>query len=180
MIKLRELFFICFKIGALLLGGGYVIVPLLRAEFVEKRNCLTNEELINFYALAQCIPGIIAPNTVIFIGYKLCGKIGAIVCALGLALAPFVTILLIASFVGVVLDLPIIKSAFWGVNIAIIVLLLLTVKEIWQTSIVDKLSLILFLLMFILCAVGVSPVWVIIGAILIGLLRQKIKGESAQ
>ena len=67
-VRLTELFIICVKVGALLLGGGYVIVPLLVNEFCEKRNWFTKEEIIDFYAMGQCVPGIIAPNTIMFLG----------------------------------------------------------------------------------------------------------------
>ena len=120
-IKLSELFFVCVKIGALLLGGGYVIVPLLVSEFSEKRAWLSREEIIDFYAMGQCIPGIIAPNTIMLAGYKLRGKTGAFCALLGLTLAPFVAILLIASFVGLLLKSVVVNDIFWGVNVAVII-----------------------------------------------------------
>lgn len=137
-IKLSELFFVCVKIGALLLGGGYVIVPLLVSEFSEKRAWLLREEIIDFYAMGQCIPGIIAPNTIMLAGYKLRGKTGAFCALLGLTLAPFVAILLIASFVGLLLKSVVVNDIFWGVNVAVIILIILTVKEVWSVSIIDK------------------------------------------
>ena len=143
-IKLSELFFVCVKIGALLLGGGYVIVPLLVSEFSEKRAWLSREEIIDFYAMGQCIPGIIAPNTIMLAGYKLRGKTGAFCALLGLTLAPFVAILLIASFVGLLLKSVVVNDIFWGVNVAVIILIILTVKEVWSVSIIDKLTMLFF------------------------------------
>ena len=67
--KLTDMFFAFLKIGVLLLGGGYVIVPLLNNELVDKRHWITKEEVIDFYAMGQCVPGIIAANTTLFIGY---------------------------------------------------------------------------------------------------------------
>lgn len=143
-IKLSELFFVCVKIGALLLGGGYVIVPLLVSEFSEKRAWLSREEIIDFYAMGQCIPGIIAPNTIMLAGYKLRGKTGAFCALLGLTLAPFVAILLIASFVSLLLKSVVVNDIFWGVNVAVIILIILTVKEVWSVSIIDKLTMLFF------------------------------------
>ena len=178
-IKLSELFFVCVKIGALLLGGGYVIVPLLVSEFSEKRAWLSREEIIDFYAMGQCIPGIIAPNTIMLAGYKLRGKTGAFCALLGLTLAPFVAILLIASFVGLLLKSVVVNDIFWGVNVAVIILIILTVKEVWSVSVFDRLTFIFFLAAFFMCIFGVSPVIIIILAIIAGFLRAKfLKGEA--
>lgn len=174
-VKLSELFFICTKIGALLLGGGYVIVPLLISEFVDKKRWLTKEEVLNFYALGQCVPGIIAPNTIMFLGYKLRGKMGAIAALLGLCLSPVAAILLVASFISVIANLAIMKNIFWGVNIAIIVLIFLTIKEVWSTSVVDKLTFLFFIFAFLLCIFGLSPAWVIVFAILFGVILTKVR-----
>lgn len=174
-VKLSELFFICTKIGALLLGGGYVIVPLLISEFVDKKRWLTKEEVLNFYALGQCVPGIIAPNTIMFLGYKLRGKMGAIAALLGLCLSPVAAILLVASFISVIANLAIMKNIFWGVNIAIIVLIFLTIKEVWSTSVVDKLTFLFFIFAFLLCIFGLSPAWVIVFAISFGVILTKVR-----
>ncbi len=173
-IKLNELFFVCVKIGTLLLGGGYVIVPLLVNEFCNKRNWLTREEIVDFYAMGQCIPGIIAPNTIMLAGYKLRGKTGAFCALLGLILAPFVAILALASFVSILLKSVIMNDIFWGVNVAIIILVILTVKEVWSVSIVDKATFLMFLIAFLMCIFGVSPAVIIILAVLCGFLRIKI------
>lgn len=178
-IRLSELFLVCVRIGALLLGGGYVIVPLLVSEFSEKRNWLTREEIIDFYAMGQCIPGIIAPNTIMLAGYKLRGKTGAFCALLGLTLAPFVAILALASFVSVLLKSVIMNDIFWGVNVAIIILIILTVKEVWGVSVVDRLTFLFFIIAFLMCVFGISPAIIIVLAIICGLLRSKIvKGES--
>ncbi len=178
-IRLSELFLVCVRIGALLLGGGYVIVPLLVSEFSEKRNWLTREEIIDFYAMGQCIPGIIAPNTIMLAGYKLRGKTGAFCALLGLTLAPFVAILALASFVSILLKSVIMNDIFWGVNVAIIILIILTVKEVWGVSVVDRLTFLFFIIAFLMCVFGISPAIIIVLAIICGLLRSKIvKGES--
>ena len=178
-IKLSELFFVCVKIGALLLGGGYVIVPLLVSEFSEKRAWLSREEIIDFYAMGQCIPGIIAPNTIMLAGYKLRGKTGAFCALLGLTLAPFVAILLIASFVGLLLKSVVVNDIFWGVNVAVIILIILTVKEVWSVSIIDKLTMLFFLTACFMCIFGISPAIIILLALLLGTLRAKfLKGVA--
>ncbi len=179
-VKLSELFFVCLKIGTLLLGGGYVIVPLLISEFTQKRNWLTREEVVDFYAMGQCVPGIIAPNTIMFAGYKLRGTIGAFCALIGLTLAPFVTILLVASFIGIIAKSVIMNDIFWGVNVAIIILIFLTVKEVWGVSIVDKITFLIFIAAFLMCVFGISPALIILLAALFGVLRAKLKQQRSE
>ena len=88
-ISLLKLFLIFVKIGAILLGGGYVILPILMREFVETRKWIEHDELIDYFALAQSLPGIIAANISMFIGYKLRGKFGAILAMFGVIFVPF-------------------------------------------------------------------------------------------
>ena len=173
--KISELFLISVKIGAILLGGGYVILPLLKNEFANKRNWLTDEEVIDFYALAQCLPGLIGLNVVAFAGYKMRGKLGALVCMLGLCLSPFLVIVAIAGFLGLFVKSALVESVFWGVNIGILLLVFLTVFEVWGKAIVDKTTFFIFLVMFLLCLAGISPVFIIILSILIGFLSVKFR-----
>lgn len=180
--KLIDMFFAFLKIGVLLLGGGYVIVPLLNNELVDKRCWITKEEVIDFYAIGQCVPGIIAANTTLFIGYKLRGKTGALAAFFGLILPPFVTIILLASVLIKISQNVIMGDIFWGVNISIIILMFLTVKEVWKTSIVDKFTFLIFLLILALSGFGVSPsVSIILSAILgviYKMLEKRIKGDN--
>lgn len=180
--KLIDMFFAFLKIGVLLLGGGYVIVPLLNNELVDKRCWITKEEVIDFYALGQCIPGIIAANTTLFIGYKLRGKTGALAAFFGLILPPFVTIILLASVLIKISQNVIMGDIFWGVNISIIILMFLTVKEVWKTSIVDKFTFLIFLLILVLSGAGVSPSISIVLSAILGviykMLEKRIKGDN--
>ncbi len=181
--KLIDMFLAFLKIGALLLGGGYVIVPLLNNELVDKRCWTTKEEVIDFYAMGQCVPGIIAVNTTLFIGYKLRGKTGALAAFFGLILPPFLAIILLASILIKMSQNLIMGDIFWGVNISIIILMFLTVKEVWKTSIVDRFTLLIFISTLVLSAFGVSPSISIIAFAIFGiaynLIQKKIKGGNA-
>ena len=85
-----------FKIGMLLLGGGYVILPLLQSELVEKRSWITGDEVAEYYALSQSIPGLIAANISIFTGYKLQGISGALAAIGGVITPAFLAIVVLA------------------------------------------------------------------------------------
>lgn len=133
-LNLINIFLIFVKIGAILLGGGYVILPIIQNEFSEKRKILTQDELIEYFALSQSLPGIIAANMSIFIGYKLKGKSGALAAMLGVIFVPFWSIIILASILGAVTENSYIRGALWGIEVAVIALIILTTREAWQKS----------------------------------------------
>lgn len=145
-LSLINLFLIFVKIGAILLGGGYVILPILSNEFVEKRNLINQDELINYFTLSQSMPGIIAANVSMFVGYKLKGKMGAIIAMFGIITVPFFTISVLASTLSLLTKNSYIQSIFWGIEISVIALILLTVRELWQNSNKNLFFYIIFLL----------------------------------
>lgn len=165
-----------FKVGTLLLGGGYVILPLLQSELVDKKCWTTQDELCEFYALGQSLPGIIAANMSIFVGYKLLGQRGAFAAASGIITPAFISIILIAKILEELINLKFIQSIFWGVGIGVIILVLLAVKEMWNKSVVDKFTMVVFMSAFILSACfKVSPVIIIISSALTGIIYKIIK-----
>ena len=94
-----DLFFAFFKIGALTFGGGYAMLPMFKKELVEKRNWCTQEDILDYYAIAQCTPGVIAVNTASFVGMKQKGILGAIFATLGVVAPSILIISIIAAFV---------------------------------------------------------------------------------
>jgi chromate transporter len=164
-----------FKVGTLLLGGGYVILPLLTSELSDKKGWVTSEELCEFYAISTSLPGIIAVNTAIFTGRKMAGFKGEIAAITGVITPAFIAIILLASILEDIVNFNIIKYLFWGVGIGIITLLFLAVKEMWNKCIVDKYTVVIYsVALLVALFTKISPAWVIIGAILSGLICQKI------
>lgn len=169
-----------FKVGTLLLGGGYVILPLLQSELNEKRGWATDDELCEFYALGQSVPGIIAANMSIFVGYKLLGQKGAFAAATGIVTPAFLAIVLIAEILEELIKFHFINSIFWGVGIGVVILVLLAVKEMWNKSVVDKFSFAIFLGAFILSGIlKVSPALIIIASAIAGIIY-RLKTDKAE
>lgn len=166
---------IFFKIGAILLGGGYVIIPIMQAELVEKRNWLTEQELCDYYCVSQCLPGIIAINMSILVGYKLLKLKGVLASILGMASSPIIVILIIANLISQITNLRFIENIFWGVNLSVIILIYLAIKEIWKKSIIDKFSTFWFLAILILSILKISPAWLIVISIFLGTIMQITK-----
>lgn len=165
-----------FKVGTLLLGGGYVILPLLTSELVDKKKWITSEELCEYYALGASLPGIIAANTAIFTGRKLLGTKGAIAATVGMVLPAFLAIVLFASILSELITKPSVQHIFWGVGIGVIVLLFLAVKEMWKKSVNDKFSILTYIICLALALSGkVSPSITVIFALFFGIFWQKIE-----
>lgn len=177
-VNFINIFITFLKIGAILLGGGYVIIPIMQSELVEKRNWLNEQELCDYYCVSQCLPGIIAVNMSILVGYKLLKTKGVLASILGMSFSPFIIIILIANILNKISNIPFIDGIFWGVNLSVIVLIYLALKEMWQKSIVDLFSSIWFALILILTVLKVSPVILIISSILVGAILHLIKGEK--
>ena len=125
---LYQIFKTFFKVGTLLLGGGYVILPLLQSELVEKKNWIDDDELCEYYALGQSVPGIIAANTAIFVGYKLKRTAGALAATIGITMPAFLAIIIIAKLIEEIIRLKFIQSIFWGVGIGVVLLVFLAIK----------------------------------------------------
>ena len=145
-----------------MLGGGYVILPLLQDELVDKKHWIEDDDLCEFYALGQSVPGIIAANVSIFVGYKLKGFLGALAAISGIVLPAFLAIIVLARIMVEVVNLKFVQSLFWGVGIGVLMLIFLAVKEVWKKSVVDKFSCWIFFMTFILSACFKAPPAVLI------------------
>ena len=168
-----------FKVGTLLLGGGYVILPLLTNELVDKKKWITSEELCEFYAISTSLPGIIAINTAVFTGRKILGTKGAVAAIIGMILPAFLAIVLLASILHEIVDKPTVQHAFWGVGIGVITLLFLAIKEMWKKSVNDKLSYIIYTISLILALTQKVPLaLIIIGSIIIAIICEKLKEKK--
>lgn len=168
-IKLRELFFIFFKISIVLIGGGYVLLPISIDEFSNKRKLLTQEEIIDFYALSQCLPGVIVVKTAVFIGYHLRGKVGALTSLLGLITPPFFAILAVAYFLKYAN--PQILELVNTVTIAVIVLVGAAFCELAEVCIKNIFSAFLFILTILMFTFSkLQPVAIILILTIFGVL----------
>lgn len=179
MKELFDLFWTFCKIGALTFGGGYAMLPLIQREIVENKKWSTEREILDYYAVGQCTPGVIAVNTATFIGFKLKGIIGGIVATLGVVFPSLIIILIIASFLQSFADLSIVQSAFAGIRVAVVALIITTVIKLLKSSIKDYLGVIIAIIAFIISAfIGLSPVYVVIVAGLTGFISKSIGGKK--
>ena len=112
------------KIGMFTFGGGYAMINLLDNEFVERKKWIDSEEFMDIVTIAESTPGPIAINCSTYIGYKRCGFSGALFATLGMCIPSFVVIYLISLFFNQFLSVSAVASAFKGIQVCVIFLIL--------------------------------------------------------
>ncbi len=171
MKLLFKLFYIFAKIGLFTFGGGYAMFPIIKSELIEKRGWITEDELMDYYAIGQCTPGIIAVNVATFVGKKLNGVAGAAMSTIGVVFPSVVIILVIAGFINNFADLWFVQSAFSGIRVAVIVLILNTIISMWKKSIQKLFDYIVFLTALVLSFFDVvSSVLIIVASAVAGIV----------
>lgn len=167
------------RIGLFTFGGGYSMLPLLQREIVEKRGWATEDQLLDYYAVGQSIPGLIGVNTASFIGYKKKGIPGAIVSSLALVTPSVIVILIIAAIFDLLLGFDLISNAFSGIRIAVCALVSYTVYKLAKAKIVDVLTFIWMLAAFAAIAFfNLSPIWVVVLSFIAGNAAKAIGGKK--
>lgn len=124
MQRLSTIFFSFLKIGMFTFGGGYAMLPLIEQELITKRKWIEQKEFLDLLTLAQSVPGPIAVNTSVFVGYKVRGFGGAVAALLGSVLPSFVIILVIAIFFADIRHNPVVDAAFKGMRPAVVALII--------------------------------------------------------
>lgn len=175
MKDLLDLFKAFFKIGIMTFGGGLAMLPMLKTELIEKNHWITEDELINYYAIGQCTPGIIAVNTATFVGFKQKKLLGAIFATLGIITPSLIIIICLAAFIQHFIEYKIVQTIFSGIRIAVAALVTQTVISLIKKGVKSYFGLMLFLLAFGLSAVfSVSPIILVLSSILIGIIGFKL------
>ncbi len=173
MPLLLDLYCTFFRIGLFTFGGGYAMLPMLQREIVEKKGWATEEELLDYFAVGQCTPGIIALNTATFVGYSKKGLAGSVMATLGILSPSLVIITIIAAVLSNFADFPVVQNAFAGIRVAVCVLILNSVVKLYKKAVVDKLTLAIFVVVAVGAAIlsgKVSPVVFILAAGIAGVV----------
>jgi len=169
--ELVRLFFAFSRIGAFTFGGGYAMLPLMNKELVEKNRWVSEGEMIDYFALSQCTPGVIAVNVATFVGAKVRGFSGALVATLGVIIPSFLIILVIASLLRNFMHLQIVVHAFNGIRVAVAVLLLNTVIGLLKSNIKNAVGVVILIIAFIYMLLHLaSPIYLIAVIVISGLL----------
>lgn len=183
--SLWSLFMTFAKVGVMTFGGGYAMLPILEREVVTNHGWSTSEQMLDYYAIGQCTPGIIAVNVSTFVGYKTRGIMGAIVATLGIVFPSLVIITALASVLKMFQDNVYVSKAFAGIRIAVCALMASAVIKLAKkavsgvsTAIIAVASLLLEIFL------GVSPIIIVASVVVFGIImyftfvRKKNEGEK--
>lgn len=179
MKQLFKLFFTFAKVGVMTFGGGYAMLPILQREVVETQGWATEEELMDYFAIGQCTPGVIAVNTATFIGKKQNGILGGIAATLGVVFPSLIIISLLAGVIEAFSHIAIVQHAFGGIRVCVCVLILNAVVKLLKKAVLDVPTGIIFGLV----AVGsyflpISPVIFVLIAALAGIALKAMGGKK--
>lgn len=176
---LWELFAAFAKMGAVTFGGGMAMLPILQREVVDDRHWATEEELVDYYAIGQCTPGIIAVNTATFVGQKLAGLPGAVCATLGMVFPSLVIISLLAGLITNFSHIAWVKNAFAGIQVCVCVLIFNSVLKLQKKSVIDRPTAAVFAVVLAgSLFLNLSPVWFVLASAAAGIaLKAKEAGK---
>jgi len=176
---LIDLFLSFAKIGVLTFGGGLTMLPMLNHELVKKRGWVTDEELLDYYAIGQCTPGIIAVNTATFVGYKKKGVLGGIVATLGMVTPSITIILLVATVLSAFMSNSIVMHALTGIRAVVCALLANTVITFTKKSVIDIFGAVVYIATIALSfLLDVPSVIIVVIAGVLGVFFGKMKSKK--
>lgn len=168
-----------FKIGAVTFGGGLAMLPILQRDLVDKKSWLTDEELIDYFAIGQSTPGIIAVNVATFVGYKKLGVLGAVISTIAIVLPSVIVITTIAIFTSYFLESAFIQKALKGINVVVSVLLLKAVINLGKKTLHDVFAYVIALTAFFLAIFfQIKTFWIILISACLGLLIQMRRSKN--
>lgn len=178
MKKIIEMFIAFFKIGAFTFGGGYAMIPLIEEEVVNNKKWIEKEEFMDILVVSQSLPGALAVNCSMFLGYKIAGIVGGCVALLAVILPSFFIILLIAAFFMQFRNNYYVNAAFMGINAAVPLLVLVGAISLGKGLERNTRTIIIIIIALIsLVFFDIHPVIVIVASAIYGavFLRKKVK-----
>ena len=179
MKLLWNLFWTFAKVGVMTFGGGYAMLPILQREIVDNKGWATEEELMDYFAIGQCTPGVIAVNTATFIGQKLTGLSGGIVATLGVVFPSLVIISALAGVIEAFSHIQWVQNAFGGIRVCVCVLILNAVVKLYKKAVVDLPTFAIFLLVVLGSTfTSLSPVVFVVIAAAAGISLKVMGGKK--
>lgn len=181
ILEYLELFWVFFRIGAVTFGGGLVMLPILERDLIKKRGWMTSEQLIDYFAIGQSTPGIIAVNVATFVGYNRKKTFGSIVTTAGIVAPSLIIITLLAMFLNNFADIEWVQRSMKGINVVVSVLLLSAVVSLGKKTIIDWITAGIAVLAFVLMVVfNVSGVLIVFSSAILGMLYKWTKKSTCK
>ena len=174
-----DMFLTFARIGGLTFGGGYAMLPILQREVVESKKWATEEELMDYFAIGQCTPGIIAVNTATFIGQKNKGILGGIIATIGVVFPSLIIISLLAGVIEAFSHILWVQYAFGGIRVCVCVLIFNAVLKLFKKAVIDKVTLCIFLAVALgSCFTSLSPIIFVVLSAIISIIVKVMGGKK--
>jgi len=171
MKKNLQLFWIFFKTSVVTVGGGLVMLPLIEREVVDKRDWISKDEILDIFAVAQTLPGMIIVKTAFYVGYKVGGIPGSLIAAFGVILPSLIAIFTVATMLPAVVDNIYVQRAFRGVTIGLSAMLLHLAFDLGRRTIKNWISVGLLIIAIAAAVVfGINKAYIILFGALVGFL----------
>lgn len=178
--RFLDLYFTFVKIGTFTIGGGLAMMPMMQKELIDKKHWMTEEDLIDYYAVGQSTPGMIAVNVATFVGYNQLGILGGIVATLGMVSPSIIIITILAGLINSIDEYPMVQKALRGINVAVAALFTSVIVKFVKKTIKKPLHVLLMLISFTLVYFfKVQSFWIILAAILCGVVITSVNIRKA-
>ena len=178
--RFLDLYFTFVKIGTFTIGGGLAMMPMMQKELIDKKHWMTEEDLIDYYAVGQSTPGMIAVNVATFVGYNQLGILGGIVATLGMVSPSIIIITILAGLINSIDEYPMVQKALRGINVAVAALFTSVIVKFAKKTIKKPLHVLLMLTSFTLVYFfKVQSFWIILAAILCGVVITAVNIKKA-
>ena len=178
--KSLKLFTVFFRIGAFTFGGGYAMITYIQREIVEKNKWIESDEILDFFAIVQSAPGVIAVNSSTFVGYRIAGLAGAVAATIGVVLPSYIVLTVIALFFYGFKNYPFVNEAFYGIQAGVAALMSSVVYRLGKTALKSVFAFILAAGAFLALTVfGASAILVLVTAAVLGLAAMAVRNIKA-
>jgi len=179
MRLLLKLFISFFKIGLFTFGGGYAMLPMIQKEIVEKNKWVTEEEVLDYFAIAQCTPGVIAVNTATFVGAKLKGAIGGAVSTLAVIMPSLIIITIISTILQNFAQIEIVQHALAGIRVAVAALIVSSVIKLYKKGVRGALANGIFVVSLLLSVLlNLSPIIIVATMLVFGIILSAVEARK--
>ena len=177
--ELLTIFWTFFKMGAVTFGGGYSMLPILRREIVQNHKWVSEETIMDYYAVSQGLPGLIAVNVAVFIGYQRKKEPGAFAAALGVVTPSIIIITIIALFLSNFKDNVYVRHALAGISVCVAALILDAVLSLWKKGVKDIFGIAVCAAIFALSVfTDISPIILVISCALLGIAKKSLEAKK--
>ena len=177
--KVIKLFLVFFRIGAFTFGGGLAMIPFIKREIVDNNHWIEEEDIVDIFAIVQSVPGVIAVNSAIFVGYRVAGFLGSVASAIGVVLPSFIILSVIALFFSTFKSIPVVANAFEGISAGVTALIVSALLNLRKASIKDVYGWIIAACVFLIMTVtDISAVYILLASAILGLIISYVRKKK--